>query len=493
MPHDHEMHQAQQPVPGTGSQAGVGLDGSGAAAQGQSAELQPPAPYTIVSGDTLWGIAEAHLGAGNRWQEIYNANRGQLGDDPNLIFPGTQILITARESEPVGSSADELMDAAECGEPYFQHIVLRSGAALGALDLELASTHVEAALLRWDTSAQCNPSWISLHAYYPGFVGIILEWQPKWGEVPTTVDYAGSLEPLEARLAVQAAQQSVGWSSVAADMQPQVEALLGGEINAQSRQARAYFLTLYGDPGWASQGATAQASILEGLLTEADARPQLVPSIGGAQPAPYTLSAATLVANHQFNGIQADADRYTVTCETTTATIFSPHVPDTTQGHFHSVEQAAIAFASLPAANRAVVNSVTLNAQQNPQDAYWATQYDTPNFRSYMTAGAAGNVTIYPTGSAGTSQLTMSTSMIHETGHTWSKQQWGEDTTAAAWAPWRAAMASDRISVSDYATNSLNEDVAETIRAFCDSKGTPQHAEYRAMVPARFDILNDHF
>jgi LysM repeat protein len=54
-----------------------------------------PAPaattYTVVEGDTLWGIATAYYGDGTRYPEIYNANVGVIGADPNLIHPG-QIL-----------------------------------------------------------------------------------------------------------------------------------------------------------------------------------------------------------------------------------------------------------------------------------------------------------------------------------------------------------------------------------------------------------------
>jgi nucleoid-associated protein YgaU len=54
----------------------------------------PPAPaktYTVASGDTLWAIAKKHLGAGNRWPEIYEKNRGVIGDNPDRIKPG-QVL-----------------------------------------------------------------------------------------------------------------------------------------------------------------------------------------------------------------------------------------------------------------------------------------------------------------------------------------------------------------------------------------------------------------
>ena len=57
---------------------------------------------TIEKGDTLWAIAEKHLGSGTRWQEIYVMNmdvihaaqvdrRVAIGSD--MIFPGTQIRV----------------------------------------------------------------------------------------------------------------------------------------------------------------------------------------------------------------------------------------------------------------------------------------------------------------------------------------------------------------------------------------------------------------
>lgn len=48
--------------------------------------------YTIVKGDTLWGIASKHLGNGARYPEIFEANR-EVIKDPDLIFPGQQIRI----------------------------------------------------------------------------------------------------------------------------------------------------------------------------------------------------------------------------------------------------------------------------------------------------------------------------------------------------------------------------------------------------------------
>lgn len=48
--------------------------------------------YTVVSGDTLWGIAKKLLGNGSRWQEIYNLNQDKISN-PNLIYPGQVLTI----------------------------------------------------------------------------------------------------------------------------------------------------------------------------------------------------------------------------------------------------------------------------------------------------------------------------------------------------------------------------------------------------------------
>ena len=46
--------------------------------------------YTVQPGDTLSGIAKAHLGDGNAYMKIFDANRDQLSD-PDKIKPG-QVL-----------------------------------------------------------------------------------------------------------------------------------------------------------------------------------------------------------------------------------------------------------------------------------------------------------------------------------------------------------------------------------------------------------------
>jgi nucleoid-associated protein YgaU len=48
--------------------------------------------YTVVSGDTLWRIAERMYGNGAHYMKIFEANSGLL-KDPDHIFPGQQLVI----------------------------------------------------------------------------------------------------------------------------------------------------------------------------------------------------------------------------------------------------------------------------------------------------------------------------------------------------------------------------------------------------------------
>ena len=65
------------------AQAGVALS-----------ELAPDAPdeYTVKRGDTLWAIAKAAYGDGNKYPVIFEANKPMLSH-PDKIYPGQKLRI----------------------------------------------------------------------------------------------------------------------------------------------------------------------------------------------------------------------------------------------------------------------------------------------------------------------------------------------------------------------------------------------------------------
>ena len=54
---------------------------------------QPARTYTVKGADNLWKIAEKFYSQGIRWQKIYDANKGVIGGDPDLIQPGMVLTI----------------------------------------------------------------------------------------------------------------------------------------------------------------------------------------------------------------------------------------------------------------------------------------------------------------------------------------------------------------------------------------------------------------
>ncbi len=75
----------------------------------QAVATKPTVAYTVVRRDTLWGIAQRHLGDGKRWDEIWALNKGsaQPGGrtftDANRIHPG---WILQLPSDAAGAAVD---------------------------------------------------------------------------------------------------------------------------------------------------------------------------------------------------------------------------------------------------------------------------------------------------------------------------------------------------------------------------------------------------
>ena len=58
-----------------------------------------PDRYTVVEGDTLWGISNKFLRDAWRWPEIWQGNPDV--ENPDLIYPGDVLVLTFVNGSPV--------------------------------------------------------------------------------------------------------------------------------------------------------------------------------------------------------------------------------------------------------------------------------------------------------------------------------------------------------------------------------------------------------
>lgn len=66
----------------------------------QQPSANPPPTVLVAAGDSLWFLARQSIGGrptdaqvAAAWRGIYRANHDRIGDDPDLIFPGTALKI----------------------------------------------------------------------------------------------------------------------------------------------------------------------------------------------------------------------------------------------------------------------------------------------------------------------------------------------------------------------------------------------------------------
>ena len=78
----------QKPVEPAAKPAAGGTDFFG---NGTNAAPAAGDSYTVVSGDSLSKIAKHHYGDAAKWQQIYEANKALIGNNPDLIEVG-QVL-----------------------------------------------------------------------------------------------------------------------------------------------------------------------------------------------------------------------------------------------------------------------------------------------------------------------------------------------------------------------------------------------------------------
>lgn len=296
-----------------------------------------------------------------------------------------------------------------------------------------------------------------------------------------------------ARKSIQDLATSPGFAGLPEGDQQKLARYVGGTNTQLSGPARGEMDKLLASDAYKNATPAEQTAQLQKFLTD---QPGLVGVTNGlgtnfdSVRQPYEITGPTDVAGFDFPSGKADALRYEVEIDGRKIAVYLPKTPDPSSGAIHSVEDMARGLAALPEANRALVNEVRVDPKRNPQDEYWAKQYNSPDFRSYMTAGADGKITVYPSsGDTTADQSVVDSSFIHETGHTLSGQQFGGDDDKR-WDDWESAMASDGLSASGYAKNSKGEDFAESLVLYQTVRGTPQEAEIRALMPERFAILD---
>lgn len=150
-------------------------------------------------------------------------------------------------------------------------------------------------------------------------------------------------------------------------------------------------------------------------------------------------------------------------------------------------DQLAAALGTVPGAQLDNIKQIVASPNPNPDDAYWAKQYNIPNFSSAATGGASG-VTFYPQ-SKWSQEFTDST-MIHEGGHAYSASLWADEGKKTAW---KEAMHKDGRSPSTYADSSADEDFSESLVMYSLSKGTQCEKAAQALYPNRYKALDSLF
>lgn len=77
--------------------------------------------YTVLTGNTLSGIAQSKCGSAGDWTGIYDASRKVVGNNPNLILPGQRLTIECsnKSALPRAGSNKASSKGGSYGHPYF--------------------------------------------------------------------------------------------------------------------------------------------------------------------------------------------------------------------------------------------------------------------------------------------------------------------------------------------------------------------------------------
>ncbi|MER5550160.1 transglycosylase family protein [Streptomyces sp. NPDC002793] len=94
------------PEADAGSGPDAGRDSGRHASRGDSGAREgAEGTYTVRDGDNLWAIADAQELSGG-WSALYEANKDELGSDPDLILPGQSLDLGLVGANAPGDSAE---------------------------------------------------------------------------------------------------------------------------------------------------------------------------------------------------------------------------------------------------------------------------------------------------------------------------------------------------------------------------------------------------
>lgn len=184
----------------SGTTGGLGVlmstdSGLGPLQQGGLGELvsasSAPANFVVVeSGDTLWGLAEEHLGDGSRWPELYEVNRGVIGNDPRAIEVGMVLSVS--------------VEGAVCIDPA-QHpeaLVCEDPNATDALDPETIIQMIHA-----EAGVQSRESWSDAE---PNFEGM----EPHWEYTTIVIHHSGNSGETDPKEIESKHMDEKGWDDI---------------------------------------------------------------------------------------------------------------------------------------------------------------------------------------------------------------------------------------------------------------------------------------
>lgn len=284
---------------------------------------------------------------------------------------------------------------------------------------------------------------------------------------------------------------SPGFYTMTAEERLRMLRYVQGTDNVLSRYVRNELEKKMLESGFKDATALEQGALFKKFLAEEQGTPAGVPTWNAdfdSKRRSYVLSEPVAMPQYSFRSGKADGHKWVVDVGVKKIPIVIADGGPPPGQFLQTAEQIAKAIAALPAPSLAELEIVEVNTLPSPDDTYFATTWNEPDFRAYMTAGDQGLVNVFPT-KIEQAQHSVDGTFIHEAAHLWSRKVWGPDGSPG-WTDWAARMKSDGFHASLYARHNAAEDVAETVTLYHIVRGTPQEASIRALFPARFAYLD---